>query len=307
MVMKFPNRFYRVRYSNASGDSEADAEGEPETENEDYVEPEGEESQIGDTSQTDLPKFRDLVRAKKSELKSQYGKAHIEKTTREVCTNVPYTTWDSNINCASVCVKWNYKLECTERATKCLGGFTGGTNRQCVNVPHFAWVSGWRKKWREYKRDGGLVELKMMSKGLLPLDSQQPPTLEPTPQANATPFLTPTPFGVSQVDNTSINAPSNVDTSMYDDMTCQELSNEFGIISGQTFGSANEGARQSWVKRGCNTKPIQNEEKSSESQRQGQKGEESDKILGMPRNVAIGVGVAVLAVGTFAIIKKIMK
>jgi len=345
----------RYGYHNAIGDTEGEAEGEAETENEDYTEYENEEGEVGDTSQTDLPKFRQLVRAKKAEMKSQYGKAHIESTTvrkcatvqvpkvrmvdKEVCVNVPYTHWDSNINCSSVCVKWNLKLECTERKEKCLGGFIGGTRQECktiqvpqayteaeevcVNMPRFKWVSGWRKQWREFKRNGGLQELKMMSKGLLPIEQPTPPP--PT-------YYTPPP---PPPQPTEPEQPFDE----YQEWTCQELSDEYGIIAGQTFGNAPQSAINSWIKRGCNTKPTQEEveteteeteteiETDDEAEESGKPKKkkksrksaksrpttskrlpvEENKILGMPKDVAITVGVAVLALGTFMVIRKIMK
>lgn len=336
-------KYFEKRYG-AEGDTEAEAEGEKEYENEDNTEYESEESEIGDTSDTDLPKFRTLVRNKKLELKSQYGKAHIETSTvrkcttiqvpkirmidKEVCVNVPYTHWDSNINCKEVCVKWNWKLECTERQNKCLGGFIGGTRQECntvkvpegyteaeevcVNVPRFKWVSGWRKQWREFKRNGGLAQLKLQSKGLY---------TPPSPQNTYTPqpiYFAPTP-------------PPEPEFDEYQEWSCQDLSNEFGIIAGQTFGTAPQSAINSWVKRGCNTKPIVEETEPETTEEEVNETEETEedtqdskpkprpkkrtsaktgkvstdgKILGMPKDIAIGLGIAVVLIGGFALFIK---
>lgn len=306
-------KYFEKRYG-AEGDTEAEAGGEREYENEDNTEYEGEESEIGDTSDTDLPKFRTLVRNKKLELKAQYGKARIERTTKEVCINVPYTNWDSNINCKEVCVKWNWKFECQERQNKCLGGFIGGTRRECTNVPRFSWVSGWRKQWREFKRNGGLAQLKLQSKGLY---------APPSPQNTYTPqpiYFAPTPPPTPEPEFDE-----------YQDWSCQDLSNEFGIIAGITFGTAPTSAINSWIKRGCNTKPIVEETEPETTEEEVNETEETDrdtqdskpktrpkkrtsaktskvnsdgKILGMPKDVAIAIGVAVVLIGGFALIRK---
>lgn len=335
-------KYYEKHYG-VEGDTEA--EGEQETEDEDNTQYESEESEIGDSSDTDLPKFRDLVRAKKEELKSQYGKAHIENHSvmerecknvqvpkirmvdKEICVNVPFTKWDSNINCSSICVKWNWKTECTEHQTKCLGGFIGGTNRECKNVPtpegyteleevcinvpkiRLVWVSGWRKKWREFKRDGGLAQLKLQSKGLYTPPSSEDNYIPPQP--------TYTPPQQQQT-------PPEPEFDEYQEWSCQELSNEFGIIGGQTFGTAPTTAINSWRNRNCNTKPIVDATEPEVTEEESTNVEDSkpipktkpkstakktkkisdDKILGMPKDIAIAVGIAVVLIGGFALIRK---
>jgi hypothetical protein len=182
--------------------ADGDAEGEREFENEDNIEAEGEESQVsGGVPFQDLITFRRLVREKKSQLKAQYGKAYIDNrstTERECktiqvpktrmvdkrqCINVPYTNWNPNINCTKILGQ-----------EVCAGGFIGGTREECttikvpevyteaeqvcVNVPklRLVWVSGWRKQWREFKRNGGLEQLKLQAKGLIPttIETQTP-------------------------------------------------------------------------------------------------------------------------------------
>ena len=129
------------------------AEGEPETENEDYTEYEGEEAETDGGVEADaLPKFRQLVRMKKLEMKAQYGKAHIG--SRRECKQVPYP---------------GFKKQCKKVGKKnvCINVPTTLYKEVCVNIP--VWVPGWRKKWREFKRSGGLAQLKMQAKGLAPL------------------------------------------------------------------------------------------------------------------------------------------
>lgn len=130
---------------------------EAEYEDEEYTEYENEAGEIPEEEFTDeeLPKFRHLVRAKKLEFKAQYGKAHLKTWTtserkclgglRDVKGDGKPPFWDPNINCTN------------------------------INVPHIAWVWGWRKKWREFKQQGGLAQLKMQSKGMAPIPGYTEP------------------------------------------------------------------------------------------------------------------------------------
>jgi hypothetical protein len=277
--------------------ADGDAEGEREFENEDNIEAEGEESQAsGGVPFQDLITFRRLVREKKSQLKAQYGKAYIDNrsTTERKCNTVqvPYTNWNPNINCTKILGK-----------KVCVGGFIGGTREEqvCVNVPklRLVWVSGWRKKWREFKRNGGLEQLKLQAKGLIP------PTAEP------------------EID-------------IYQNYSCQDLSDEFGIIAGRTFGTADADAIKSFNKRNCKTKPQEqvNESEivdgvSDETETEEEtdsigkpkikpkrktktkkptnvsaKKVSSDKIAGIPNEVIIGLAVAFVLVGGYLIINK---
>lgn len=315
--------------------ADGDAEGEKEYENEESVEDEGEEGQVsGGVPFQDLIRFRQLVRAKKSELKAQYGKAYIDNRStterecktiqvpktrmvdKEVCINVPYTRWDANINCTKVFGK-----------EVCAGGFIGGTNRECRNVPtpqvyteaeevcvnvpklRLVWVSGWRKKWREFKRNGGLEQLKLQAKGL------------------------------------DVSTTPEPEIDIYQNYSCQDLSDEFGIIAGKTFGTADSDAIKSFNKRNCQTKPqdvvteteqTEQSESESESETEEELGTEetdstgkpkikpkrkpkrklktktsvsakkisSDKIAGIPNEVIIGLAVAFVLVGGYLIINK---
>lgn len=124
----------------------------------------------GGVSDSDMPSFRQLVRAKKLELKAQYGKGKFNIGTKRVCTggfngthqeckNVPYP-------CPTI---QNPLKKCDQRV--CVNVPTwdpkGGA---CNDVPdplNVSWIPGWRKQWRIFKRDGGLAQLKMKAKGLL--------------------------------------------------------------------------------------------------------------------------------------------
>jgi hypothetical protein len=309
--------------------ADGEAEGEREFENEDNIEAEGEESQVsGGVPIQDLITFRRLVREKKSQLKAQYGKAYIDNrstTERECktiqvpktrmvdkrqCINVPYTNWNPNINCTKVLGK-----------EVCAGGFVGGTREECttikvpegyteseqvcINVPklRLVWVSGWRKKWREFKRDGGLEQLKLQAKGLAPI--------VPEPEID-----------------------------IYQNYSCQDLSDEFGIIAGGRFGTADAEAIKSFTKRGCQTKPTptqtdetenetsqeevltESEEVSSDEENTGVKPKpkpkknkkkptkissakiSSNKTSGVPNEVIIGLAVAFVLVGGFLLINR---
>lgn len=183
-----------------------------------------------------------------------------------------------------------------------MGGFIGGTREEevCVNVPklRLVWVSGWRKKWREFKRNGGLEQLKLQSKGL---------DVSPT------------------------NTEPEID--IYQNYSCQDLSDEFGIIAGRTFGTADADAIKSFNKRNCQTKPqeseteivdgVSDETETEETDSIGKpkikpkrkpktkkptnvsaKKVSSDKIAGIPNEVIIGLAVAFVLVGGFLLINK---
>ncbi len=124
---------------------------------------EGEESEVsGGVPASDLPRFRDLVRAKKLELKAQYGKGHFknESYTTNECKNVPYP-----------CPTWKEPLKICYKQV-------------CINVPRIriVWVSGWRKRWREFKQSGGLAQLRQQAKGTAPLNTA--PSTTPPPISN---------------------------------------------------------------------------------------------------------------------------
>ena len=127
-------------------------------------------SDAGGVSDADMPSFKQLVKNKKLELKAQYGKGHFDNKvgykkvcaggfngTHQECKNVPYP-----------CPTWQNPLKtCDQRI--CTNVPTFDPNINCNNVPYpeIAWVPGWRKQWRIFKRDGGLAQLKIKAQGLL--------------------------------------------------------------------------------------------------------------------------------------------
>lgn len=147
------------------------------------IEYEGEESQVGAMEPNkQLPCFRELVRTKKKELKDQYGRGKFQDTIKN--------------------------------EEKCLGGFVDikgdgkgpiwNPNINCITVSyhHIAWIPGWRKEWRKFKRDGGLNAMKEQSVRC----------------------IAGTPVG-----NTPIIEPPKSPIPFNSGMTCQELAETFGI------------------------------------------------------------------------------
>jgi len=126
------------------------------------------------------------------------------------------------------------------------------------------------------------------------------------------------------------STPYNAATDIHKNKSCQELSNKYGIVNAVTWGTADEAVQKSWTVRGCTTSPIvanndeagdddsQDDYTDNDDNTRGKgasNGDDevfnsdeetsSDKILGMPKGVAIGVGVAILAIGGFLIYKKV--
>ncbi len=98
------------------------------------------------------------MRQKKLELKAQYGKGHFSVGE---CGIYPLCIWD--------CSKENNQNKdcCIKRHEWKL----------CRDQNRGVWVPGWRRKWREFKRDGGLAQLKLQSKclnGTPPQPSKKP-------------------------------------------------------------------------------------------------------------------------------------
>ncbi|HRG36896.1 MAG TPA: hypothetical protein PK289_00030 [Bacteroidia bacterium] len=144
------NRYANKRLDDIRGKNpyfKADGD-EVEYENEESVEPDAEDyTYEADMSEAQVPKYRQLVRAKKLELKAQFGKAHF--TTRKECKNVPTPT-----TCYKKVAGVNVPYPCMKN------------KEVCITIP--TWVWGWRKKWREFKNAGGLAQLKMVAKGMAP-------------------------------------------------------------------------------------------------------------------------------------------
>lgn len=138
-------------------------------------------TEAGGVSDADMPTYRQLVRAKKLELKAQYGKGHLDtKTaykkvcvggfngTHQECKSVPYP-------CPTI--KKPFK-KCYKQV--CINVPTWDPNVNCNDVPYpeVTWIPGWRKQWRIFKRDGGLAQLKMKSQGLLTPQEQAEQTAQ---------------------------------------------------------------------------------------------------------------------------------
>lgn len=149
--------------------ADGEPEGEAEYENEDSVEYEGEETDPslgGESFEADYeaPKYRQLVKQKKLALKAEFGKAHIG--TRRECKNLPYPGFKKEtktINYPCPTFKDTSK-KCSKTIT--IDVPTTLYKEVCINIP--VWVPGWRKRWRDFKKSGGLAQLKMMAKGMIP-------------------------------------------------------------------------------------------------------------------------------------------
>lgn len=158
--------------------------------NEDSTEYEGEESEVS-VPVGYLPRFIQLVKLKKQELKSKYGLGHFEnKSTMErecktiqvpqtyiekECKNVPY-----------LCPTFTNPFKsCTKQVCVDIPKVRMVSQEVCVNVPKVKviWVSGWRKKWLEFKLQSGLSKLKDMALGLVSVPSSLDPN-NTIPQVN---------------------------------------------------------------------------------------------------------------------------
>lgn len=142
----------RLFWATSKNKNNLNAAGEEELENEDSVEPDAEDySYEQDMDAPVVPKFRQLVRSKKLEFKAQYGKARFTQTNvykrhclggwRDIPKDGKGPIWFPDINCSNI-------LDLIASRPK--------------------WVWGWRKKWREFKQTGGLAQLKMVAKGMVP-------------------------------------------------------------------------------------------------------------------------------------------
>lgn len=174
--------FYPVRYglygamtkSEGLMPSEMSNYDEGEDGDEDMTEYEDEAGEVGGVE--DLPKFRTLVKNKKLELKNQYGKGYYVVTKR-----------------------FKKKATCVEALTDCeyreVGDRVGKITAN-LHPNKTKWVSGWRKKWREFKQAGGLAQLKLQARGVIPIPTAPsitppppPPAASTPPPAASTPFL----------------------------------------------------------------------------------------------------------------------
>lgn len=252
-------------YSYADGD-------EQEYEDEDNTEYENEESEYeseggDDITAAELPKFRELVRNKKLELKAQYGKAKIsvfECGIKPLNPDIAHP----NVPCIWDCSKSkNTNKDCCaknrQQAEKRADQRTKIANwERCRSENKGIIVWGWRKRWRDFKRAGGLAQLRMQSKGLAPIPSSTPSIV--TPPSTVIPN-TSTPQKPKKLE--SIKGEKLISVP-------KKLNIDFSKIK--------DGLRTS--------KPN----------------EDSDKIFGMSKGLAIGLGIA-LAIGGFLAYKKFSK
>ena len=247
---------------------------------EEMTEYESEETEVGGVEQSDLPRFRDLVKGKKLELKAQYGKGRFDnqsKTERQ-CKTIQVPQGYSERVCKNVFGK---QVCANVPKIRMVG------QEVCVNVPSIkvVWIAGWRRRWNEFKRAGGLAQLKMQAKGLAPIVETPIVTETPTP-----PTPTPTPTPVNQRAKFLLRGTSR---SLKNDIEPKAVVIDSEVK--KTNSTNDESSKES--------------EKKSESKEAESKDsvETSDKILGMPKMVAIGVGIAILAIGGFVVYKKFTK
>ena len=171
----FESSYRNGYYSESSYDDLDDSKDDQEN-----TEPEGEAGEVGGVEETQqLPCFRELVRAKKKELKAQFGKgrfrigecgfipfrenvtkynpiARIGRTClggiRDIKGDGKPPFWDPNINC----VEGNTQAydNASARFSQDLAAW-----KECEK----GWIPGWRREWRKFKKAGGLNEFKKQS------------------------------------------------------------------------------------------------------------------------------------------------
>lgn len=158
--------------------SSADGNEEGEYEDEDNVEYENEEYEYetmggDDIPAAELPKFRQLVRDKKLELKAQYGKAKISVFECGI-KPLPPDIAHPNVICLWDCSKSKHtNKDCCAKNRQQAQKRAEQRDKiakweKCRSENKGIIVWGWRKKWREFKKAGGLAQLRMLSKGLTP-------------------------------------------------------------------------------------------------------------------------------------------
>lgn len=173
--------------------SDYGSEDEQESEDEDNTD--SEESDEEGVDEQDLPKFRNLVRNKKLELKAQYGKTRI--VMKKKCKKVKLPKAYTERECKSFCTAWytltrdgHHAGDCKNREEVCVNvpKVRMVEKNVCIKIPKKQW--GWRKRWREFKKNGGLAQLRLKAKGLNPPPISSPSTT--TYSTNAQVTTTPT-------------------------------------------------------------------------------------------------------------------
>jgi hypothetical protein len=276
----------------ASDDDETDGDinssdygSEDEQEYEDEDSTDSEFSDEEGVSEQDLPKFRSLVRNKKLELKAQYGKTRIvmKKKCRKIKLPKAYTERE----CKSFCVAW-YTLnrdghragDCKRREEVCanIPKIRLVEKNVCIRIPKKQW--GWRKRWRDFKRAGGLAQLKMQSKGLTP-----PPIVVPSTSTTA-----PTVPPKFVINKTLVIKPTkkNSGTSLQSD----------------TFVKGNRGVKKD------TSKDTQGDSNKESSESKSDESADEKKFLWMPKKIGISVAIVgglALAFGGYKLYVKLKK
>lgn len=231
---------------------------------EEMTEYESEETEVeGGVEQSDLPRYRDLVRAKKLELKAQYGKGHFDNqsTTTRQCKNVPYP-----------CPTLRQPLKICYKEV-------------CINVPQIkvVWIAGWRRRWNEFKRAGGLAQLKQQAKGTAPIPS-------PSVLPNTKPSVRPRALALNEMSLVSV--PKGIPV-----VKTEESSNN--STSTESQSTSNEPKSKEAVGKSVTTDAAKTESTTDTSAEK--------KFLGMPKNIGIAVtivGVAAIGFVAFKMLNK---
>jgi hypothetical protein len=186
---------------------------------------------------TYLPCFREEVRAKKNELKAQYGKGHIsigECGIRPLDPDWRYPNilclWDcgKEKNASKDCCTFN-----ANQAEKRAGQRDQIARWETCRAENKGiWVPGWRREWRKYKKAGGLKELKQRSTRCIA-----------GYQTGNGPILTPPP---------PIVHPGAAP------LTCAELIRDYNIVPGVSWGYADPAMKNLWTSQGCGNIPVSN-------------------------------------------------
>jgi hypothetical protein len=191
------------------------------------------------------------------------------------------------ICCGSApCVNWK---TITEGNTAAYDNATGRFNAdkaawdQCRNENKGIWVPGWRRKWREFKKYGGLNQLRDQCRGVVP---EAPPTATPKPDSG---------------------------------LDCQGLSDTYGISHGNTWGTAESNTINNitgeWKTKGCKTSPKPIDElitgskgsKGSKGSRPGQADSGDNSIYEKNKKmITIGV-IAVVVIITISLVVRAMR
>lgn len=223
---------FAIGNANFSTESGFDMGPDGDEDNTDYED----EDAVDGLTECSAPKYRTLVKQKKSEFKDQYGKGHflVKDCGLKPARNNPFKY------SPVIRITWPKKLDNTDAYDAADRRFADDMAKwhACADGANGPWVPGWRAKWRQYKRDGNLDVLKAASNcqttGGSPLDSSGNP-IQTTPTPPAT----------------------NIAEQTIKAMSCQDMKDRFGIIPGSSWGSAANDkdllklVSTEWTQRGC--------------------------------------------------------